>query len=175
MNEFHKAIRLLGKTFLDFSGTLSDTDSGKSLEREIVKRDKKYTDLLSNYLSITKIRNTIKECHKWLFFWLVVVSCGVVIFLVYKTITRILSSDDYNIIIQSIPIFITALVSCITAVIAIPLAITNFLFNTKEDDNIAGIIQHMQDHDMAGMTLLKERFLKKSDKQGINFSNSDKD
>ena len=40
MNEFHKAIKLLGKTFLDFSGTFSDTDSGKSLEREIVKRDK---------------------------------------------------------------------------------------------------------------------------------------
>lgn len=97
------------------------------------------------------------------------------IYLVYKTITRILSSDDYNIIIQSIPIFITSLVSCITTVIAIPLAITNFLFNTKEDDNIAGIIQHMQDHDMASMTLLKERFLKKADKQSINFTKSDKD
>lgn len=174
MNEFHKALKLLGKTFIDFSGTLSDKDSGKSLEREIVKRDKKYTDLLDNYLSITKIRNNVKECHKWIFFWLIVISCGVVIYLVYKTITRILSTEDYNIIIQSIPIFITALVSCITAVIAIPLAITNFLFNTKEDDNIAGIIQHMQDHDMESMTLLKERFIKSSDKQGIDFTKSDK-
>ena len=53
MNEFHRAIKLFGKTFLDFSGTVSDKDSGKSLEREIVKRDKKYTELLENYLSIT--------------------------------------------------------------------------------------------------------------------------
>lgn len=33
----------------------------------------------------------------------------------------------------------------------------------------------MQDHDMASMTLLKERFLKKADKQSINFTKSDKD
>ena len=86
MNEFHKAIKLLGKTFIDFSGTLSDTDSGKSLERQIVKRDKKYTDLLDNYLSITKIRNNVKEWHKWIFFWLIIASCGLVIYLVYKTL-----------------------------------------------------------------------------------------
>ena len=86
------------------------------------------------------------------------VSCAIVLFFVGKTICKILSSDDYEIIIQSIPIIIAAFVSCITAVIAIPLAITNFLFNTKEDDNIVSIIQHMQDHDLAGITLLKERF-----------------
>ncbi len=175
MKEFYIVKKLLDKTFFDFSGTNSDKDSGKSLERQIVKRDKKYTELLDNYLSITKTRNSVKEVHKWFFFWLVIISCGIVIYLVYKTINKILSSNDYNVIIQSIPIFITALVSCITAVIAIPLAITNFLFNTKEDDNIAGIIQHMQDHDMASITLLKERFVEHLDKQGIDFSNSDKD
>ena len=151
----------------------SDGDSGKSLEKEIVRRDKKYTELLDSYVNITKIRNGVKEFHKWLFFWLIVVSCGVVLFLVYKTINKLLSFEDQTKILESIPIFVTAFVSCITAVVAIPLAITNFLFNTKEDDNIAGIIQNMQDNDMAGMTLFKDRFGKKATKSKIEFSESD--
>ncbi len=159
MGSYNEVLKEFQKNFFStFAGLNSDNDSGKSLEDEIVKRDKKYTELLQNYLSITKIRNTVKEIHKWIFFWLVIIACGVVIYLVCKTLNHLLASEDYSVILQSIPIFITAIVSCVTAVIAIPLAITNFLFNTKEDDNIAGIIQHMQEHDMAGITLLKERF-----------------
>lgn len=158
MNEFQKILKIIGRALDNFSGTSSDSDSGKSLETEIIRRDKEYTKLLNEYVNITQRRNKIKENHKWIFFWFVVVSCAIVLFFVGKTICKILSSDDYEIIIQSIPIIIAAFVSCITAVIAIPLAITNFLFNTKEDDNIVSIIQHMQDHDLAGITLLKERF-----------------
>lgn len=176
MDKYTDVIKQFSKTFIDsFLSFSSDTDTGKSLEKEIVKRDKKYSELLDNYIMITKKRNSIKEWHKWIFFWLVVVSCGVVIFLVYKTISKILKSEDYSVIIQSIPVIITAFVSCVTSVIAIPLTITKFLFNTNEDDNIAKIIQHTQDHDMTGITLLKERFMKKSNKNGIDFSSSDKD
>lgn len=174
MDKYTDVIKQFSKTFvhsfLDFG---SDIDSGKSLEKEIVKRDKKYTELLSSYVAITKFRNRAKEVHKWLFFWVVMISCVVVLILVHKTINRLLSFEDHAMILQAIPIFITAFVSCLTAVIAIPLAITNFLFNTKEDDNIAGIIQHMQDHDMESMTLFKDRFGEKESKSKIKFSDSD--
>lgn len=170
MNEFYKVLKLLGK----FSTLNSDSDSGKSLEEEIVNRDRKYTELLDNYLMITKRRNNIKEFHKWLFFWIVILLCFIIIYLVYKTINYLLSAKDYSIMLQAIPIFITAFASCITAIIAIPITITNFLFNTKEDDNIAKIIQHMQDHDMAGMSLFKERFKDKAEKN-IKFTNSDQE
>lgn len=165
---------MVNKSFLkSFLGFGSDVDSGKSLEREIVERDKQYTNLLGSYVKITKIRNSVKEFHKWLFFWAIIAACIVILILVYKTINRLLSFTDQEKILQSIPIFVTAFVSCITSVIAIPLAIANFLFNTKEDDNIAGIIQHMQDHDMDSITLLKDRFSEASIKNGIDFSDSD--
>lgn len=159
-NNFSGILKSFGDAISSFSRTLSDNRSGRSIETEIVERDKKYTELLDNYLRITKTRNCVKEIHKWIFFWIVVVSCAVVVYLVYKTINRLLQIEEYDLLLKSVPIFITAFGSCVTAVIVIPLAIAKFLFNTKEDDNIAGIIQHMQDHDMAGMTLLKERFSK---------------
>lgn len=174
MSSYSDILKAVGKTFVDsFLSLGSDIDSGESLEKEIVNRDRKYTELLNDYISITKRRNVIKEVHKWIFFWFVTILCGVVICIVFRTVNRILAADDYSAIIQSTPIFITALASCITAVIAVPLAITNFLFNTKEDDNIASIIQHMQDHDMEGMTLLKERFIDKTSESQIEFLESD--
>lgn len=160
-DNFNGILKSVENVITKFSRTLSDTRSGKSIETEIVERDKKYTDLLNNYLKITKIRNYVKEIHKWIFFWAVIVSCVIVICLVSKTINRLLKIEEYPILLKSAPIFVAAFGSCVTAIIAIPLTITKFLFNTKEDDNIAGIIQHMQDHDMAGMTLLKERFMAK--------------
>ena len=172
MNEFENILRQVHKTYFRFSGTHSDTDSGKKLEGEIVKRDENYTKLLDNYLFITKIRNSVKEIHKWLFFWIIISLCAAITILIYKTIGRILSLEDYSLIIESMPILVTALISFATTAIAIPLAITNFLFNTKEDDNIAEIIQHMQDHDMASITLFKERFSKRNNT--IDFSDSDK-
>lgn len=175
MDNYISILKLVTKTLVKFSRNLSDTDSGGSIEDEIVERDKKYTALLSNYLCITRVRNTAKEIHKWLFFWIVIISYIFVIRLVYKMINRILLQEEYHLILESIPILITAFVSCITAVVAIPLTITKFLFNTKEDNNIASIIKHMQEHDMKGLTLFKERFSKKEKGKNINFIESDGD
>lgn len=74
MNEFQKILKIIGRALDNFSGTSSDSDSGKSLETEIIRRDKEYTKLLNEYVNITQRRNKIKENHKWIFFWLVVVS-----------------------------------------------------------------------------------------------------
>lgn len=175
MDKYTDVIKQFRETFIDsFFDFASDVDSVESLEKEIVKRDKKYTELLKSYVNITQIRNVIKEIHKWLFFWIIAVSCVIVLTLVYKTITRLLSFEDEAMIFQSIPIFISAFVSCITAVVAIPLTITKFLFNAKEDDNIANIIQHMQEHDMKGIRLLKDRFYDKENKRKPSSSKPNK-
>lgn len=174
MNNYVNTVMSIGKTFINsFLSLKSDVRPGKSLEKEIVRRDIKYTELLENYIEITKKRNSIKEFHKWFFFWFVIFLCGVVVYITYTAISKILSTEDYNMMMKTIPIFITSLVSCVTAVIAIPLTITNFLFNTKEDDNIANIIQHMQDHDMKSITLLKENFVSEKENSSIAFSESD--
>ena len=41
------------------------------------------------------------------------------------------------------------------------MAITKFLINTKEDDNITQLINHTQEHDAAGIDKLKDKFSKK--------------
>lgn len=69
MDNYSDIIKQFSKTYVySFKDLESDIDSVESVEKEIVKRDQKYTELLESYVSITKIRNRIKEIHKWLFF-----------------------------------------------------------------------------------------------------------
>lgn len=126
--------------------------------QQIKERDKQYTELLAAYVSISRIRNNVKEWHKWIFFWLVIVACVVFLVVAIRTIGLIMESQDPDFIVSAIPIVVAAFASLLTAVIGIPLAITNFLFNTKEDDNITEIIKHTQEHDAVGRDLFKDDF-----------------
>lgn len=45
--------------------TEDDKTFRKNTKEQITKRDEKYTDLLSHFVEITKIRNQIKEFVKW--------------------------------------------------------------------------------------------------------------
>lgn len=158
MNNFKRMLRLLDLDISDLVLSDNDLDPGKHLEQQITKRDRQYTKLLSDYIKITKIRNIIKEIHKWLFFWLIIIACIFGIRYVYIILSQILSSKDTDFIIKAIPAIIASLLSFVSTVIAVPMAITKFLFNTKEDDNITSIITHTQDHDSAGISTLKARF-----------------
>lgn len=146
-----------------FSRYRSDEDEGKPAIEQMTHRDEKYTKLLESYVNITQTRNVVKEIHKWLFFWIIVATCCAFGTLAYKTIAGIMNSGDTDYIISAIPVVIAAFVSLITAVIGIPLAITQFLFNTKEDEYIVELIKHTQEHDSAGRILLKDRFIPRKD------------
>ena len=150
----------LSKLIKDLSFPNSDEDPGKHFEDELVKRDKKYTELLKAYTTITKVRFWLKEAHKWVFFWLVVVACIFCIIASCRIINKILAADDVTLIIDAIPALLAAFTALVSTVIAVPVTITKFLFNTNEDDNITTLIKHTQKHDSMGRTLLKERFLK---------------
>ncbi|MBR4424343.1 MAG: hypothetical protein IKS66_00170 [Oscillospiraceae bacterium] len=130
--------------------------------KQINERDKQYTELLAAFVSISRIRNRVKEWHKWIFFWLVIAACVVFLVVAIGTIRGIMDSRDPEYIVSAIPIVVAAFASLVTAVIGIPLAITNFLFNTKEDDNITEIIKHTQEHDAAGRNLFKDDIAKRS-------------
>ena len=45
MDDYKSILKSVTKTLVKFSRNLSDTDSGKSIEDEIVERDKKYTEI----------------------------------------------------------------------------------------------------------------------------------
>ena len=158
-SDYKKLLTLINKNTLLLID--SDNDSGKQIEEEITRRDKEYSDLLESYVRISKIRNVIKEVHKWIFFWLVIVAGIFSLSRAHGVITRILGNDDLSFIVNAIPIIITAFVTSASTIIAIPLAITNFLFNTKEDDNITDIVKHTQEHDATGLDMFKERFSRK--------------
>lgn len=145
-----------------FSPYRSDEDEGKQAVLQMNNRDEKYTNLLKSFVSITGARNILKEIHKWLFFWIIVLVCGAFGLLAYKTISGIMNSGDTDYILSAIPIVVTAFVSLITAIIGIPLAITHFLFNTKEDEYIVELIKHTQKHDSAGRDIFKDRLLHKN-------------
>lgn len=147
----------------------SDQDLGVRIQKQITERDSLYTSLLSEYSKITKIRNILKETHKWLFFWLVIIASVVGIYSTFTILNRIVKEQDIQIVIDSIPVIITAVVSLVSTVIVVPTTIAKFLFNTNEDDNITKLIKHTQEHDVIGLNLFKEGFGVKNGSQ----SNSD--
>lgn len=152
---------------------MSDEDVSDSLTTQIAERDIYYTYLLKDHRGLTKARGICKELHKWIFFWSLIAASGFGIYFVYQIFQSIFASDDAAIIIDSIPIIITAFVSLISTIIVIPVTIAKFLFNTKEDDNITVLIQHTQDHDTSGMELFKNKLLPKSGAPKMTPLNSD--
>lgn len=153
--------------------TISDEDVSDSLKTQIAERDIYYTELLKDHISLTRIRGKCKEFHKWIFFWLLIIVSGIGVSCIQKVFKTILASEDISVIIDAIPIMITAFVSLISTIVVIPVTIAKFLFNTKEDDNITSLIQHTQDHDSSGISLFKERFMPKGSKAAMTQVDTD--
>lgn len=130
--------------------TEDDKTFRKNTKEQITKRDEKYTDLLSHFVEITKIRNQIKEFVKWSFCFGVIISVFVLALIVYQLFNKYISSASLDQILESTPLLITAMVGFVSAIITIPVTITKYLFSTEEDKNITQIILHTQDHDTTG-------------------------
>lgn len=131
-----------------------DKRLGSLMTTEIISRNSEYSKLLKSYVRISRWRNVLKEVHKWLFFWGVIAAGFVVILTSYRIVSPIIKAKNVSLVIEATPTLITAFVSFISTITAIPLVIAKFLFNTKEDDNIAALITHTQEHDMKGIDFL---------------------
>ncbi len=124
-------------------------------KQEITKRDEEYSNLLKHFVSITCRRNEAKEENKWIFFRIIMGLLITLGLLACATIIVLLIKCSGEEIINAIPAIITAMVGFASSVIAIPLAITKYLFSTKEDKYITEIISHTQEHDLAGRRIIK--------------------
>lgn len=125
-----------------------DASFEEDSRKNITDRDVAYTGLLNHYTNITKIRNYVKEVHKWIYFWIImllVIVFGYYVFGLLKNIDLSQKSSIENLI-----MIITSLVSFSSVAISIPLIITKYLFSNKEDKRIAKIILHTQEHDSSG-------------------------
>lgn len=101
--------------------------------RQISSRDSEYSKLLQHFVQITKIRNILKEFFKWSFYLAIIITGIVLTVIVYKLFNKYISSVEIEQILKSLPLSITALVGFVSTIIAIPVAITKYLFNTDED------------------------------------------
>lgn len=122
----------------------------KETKQEIINRDKKYTELLEHFVSITRVRNKLKEFFKWLFYLVIIGSIITLTVLTCVIINKYISSAKIEQIVESMPLLITSIVGFVSTIITIPVTITKYLFSTKEDENITQIILHTQDHDTSG-------------------------
>lgn len=138
----------------------SDEDPGEILGSQLENRGKVYTKLIDDYAKITKIRNGCKEFHKWAFFWLIVLVGGIVVYMGCQIVQRVLSMEEADKFLEATPIIITVFATLLSSIIGIPLTITRFLFNEKEDENITKTIFHTQLHDFKEINLLRDRYTK---------------
>lgn len=130
--------------------TEDDKTFRKNTKEQITKRDKEYSELLKHFVKITRIRNVVKEIFKWTFCFTMIVSIFVLVIIVYRLFNKYVSSANIEQIFESAPLLITAIVGFVSAIIAIPVTITKYLFSTEEDKNITEIILHTQEHDTSG-------------------------
>ncbi len=129
----------------------------KKAKHQISIRDEQYTELLCHFVKITKFRNIIKEIFKWLFLLATIVALVLCSVVVFNLFVSVLATNNFDMIIQLIPVLLTAFVGFISTIIVIPTTIAKFLFNTEEDKNITSIIQHTQEHDVDGRSWATEK------------------
>lgn len=130
--------------------TEDDKTFRKNTTKQIESRDEKYTELLSHFVYITKLRNYLKEFFKWTFYATIITSIIVLIHITNSLFNKILLYGNIEQILQSLPLLITSTVGFVSVIITVPVTITKYLFSTKEDENITQIILHTQEHDTTG-------------------------
>lgn len=150
----------------------SDIDNGDLLEDGLASRDDLYTTLLKDYASISRKRSRLKEFHKWVYFWILMIGL-IAITIITLCITNKIIRLSHEEFIESISALIASLIAFISSIIAIPLTITKFLFNIKEDDNITSVIIKTQEHDANSIKLLESRFKKITPKDAAMQNESD--
>lgn len=135
-----------------------EKNSNKPHSVEVLKHSKNYTKLLDIYVDSANQNITMKKWFKIIFFIVTMCSLISVVVLFFWTLLYAFNSfskfDNLNgvtmeAILSVITIVIPAISSLIVAFIKIPEIIAQYLFNTKEDENMNLIIKNIQDYDTA--------------------------
>lgn len=124
---------------------------------EVLKHSKKYSQLLDIYVDSTQKNIKIKKWFKILFFIVTMCSLIFIVMIFYRAILFAFNTiDKYNslngitleTILSIVTVIVPAISSLIVAFIKIPEIIAQYLFNTKEDENMNSIIRNIQNYDM---------------------------
>lgn len=162
----------------DEDNSEDDKTFRKSTTKQITIRDKEYSQLLQHFVKITRIRNVVKEIVKWTFCFVLIISILVLVIIVYKLFNKYVSSANVEQVVEAAPVLISVIVGFVSAIIAIPMTITKYLFSTEEDKNITEIILHTQEHDTIGRNWameFKKIIEKLEDKKGNSNEEQNKD
>lgn len=125
---------------------------------EILKHSKNYSKLLDFYVDSANQNIKMKKWFKIIFFVVTMLSLIAIVYLFFKTFRYAYNSFDkfdslneitIEAILSVVTIIIPAISSLIVAFIKIPEIIAEYLFNTKEDENMSIIIKNIQDYDKA--------------------------
>ena len=131
-----------------------DVNFNSISKKNISDRDNAYTKLLDHFVNVTKCRNIIKEIHKWVYFWIIMILTLIFGIAVCSMIKEFDMSKVNSV--SNLVALITAIVSFTSVFISIPLIITKYLFSSKEDKRIASIILHTQQHDLDNKKILEK-------------------
>lgn len=125
---------------------------------EILKHSKNYSKLLDFYVDSANENIKMKKWFKIIFFIVTMLSLVAIVYLFFKTFRYAFNSFDkfdslnevtIEAILSVVTIVIPAISSLIVAFVKIPEIIAEYLFNTKEDENMSIIIKNIQDYDKA--------------------------
>lgn len=153
--DFKKIVTGLGNIVEEYD-IHDDNDFDSETQKQIIRRDEQYSDLLEHFVWITKERNYSKEKNKWVFFRIIMALLIILNVTIVTIIIVLLVKCNSKELLASIPVFITAITGFASSIIAIPLSITKYLFSTQEDEYITKIISHTQEHDSSGRKILKD-------------------
>lgn len=158
----------------------SENDKTKPHSVEILKHSKNYSKLLDIYVDSANQNITMKKWFKIIFF--IVTMCSLISVVIFFFWTLLYAFRTFNkfdnlngitteAILSIVTVVIPAISSLIIAFIKIPEIIAEYLFNTKEDENMSVIIKNIQDYDKAmfEMEYKFDKLLKENKDQNEEF------
>ncbi len=131
-----------------------------SNSKEYNKHTEKYTSLLTNYITQTESSNKTKNLLKIIFFAIIIaimilltVSFLGALFITFRFVYKMsIAKNTAAIPAESVASLITAVISSfltmLVSLLKLPKIIAKYLFNPKEDENMATVISHIQKYDV---------------------------
>lgn len=165
----------------DINSINSSIPHGSMDDSEYKIHTKRYTDLLSNYVTHTESSNEIKNSYKKIFFWTILGIMFVLTFLFISSIFNAFDlieklSKDKTVQMGNVAGIITAVISSFVTMLVslfkLPKIIAEYLFNPKEDKNMSTIVGQIQQYDI-GMYSVERGLELEMMRQGGNVSEQD--
>lgn len=134
----------------------TESEFNKMVRTEINDRETHYTRLLEMFIDFYEKKQSQKTILKWIFFAGMIMCLAAIIFF---SVSIGINAAKFNLEEFStfVPVIITAAVSFISAIVSIPLVITNYIFDNTEDEKLVDLIGKMQAHDIESVHQMNER------------------